>query len=123
MTDTITCPHCGATREKVSLSSRATLVYSGTVDTEICLADLVPETAARKWEQKKVLIDAGTQHPTRTLVSFRLEGDPVELDLGDWYGLELDEPTLVAYCWQCNADVTDQFRALLDERVPLPQEA
>jgi hypothetical protein len=121
--DTLTCPHCGNAEGKVTVESRVTLVYGGRLQAEIDIVkDITPKgdhdsNGVRIAEEG--LTALGTRHNTRELINVRKDGDPYDLELGDWYGMELDDADLVAYCFSCNGDVTEQFRALLDERVPL----
>jgi len=124
MDPTITCPSCGSVEGKVTVESIATLAYSGTVQAEINIAeDLIADNGTHTWEHKHVVEVRDRLNPSRELSTFRRDGDPSELNLVDWSSLELDNDQLIAFCWQCQSDVTEQFKQLLDARVPLePQD-
>lgn len=102
---TITCPHCGRAEPRVYLQAPATVVTVQMVGAEVELDEL-----------------AGLKRDyfgRRDLPSFRLDERIEVLDSNiEHYDLELSDERLLAFCWQCNGDVTEAFRALLNKETP-----
>lgn len=109
----LVCPHCGAVEGKVTLNAIADVTYADVVEAEVDLTDDLGD-AGIGWDHRFSAI-----HPDeRYMVTFRY-GDTLERgDVIEHGNLRLDDKELLAFCWQCQGDVTEAFRALLEEIHP-----
>lgn len=103
---TITCSHCGAVGLNVTVTAPATITAAQMVEVDIDLAvDLAATNVHRdRWGNKR-----------RYLTSFNLI-DRLEMldpDL-DHHSLEVDDERLVAHCFACEGDVTEEWRTLME---------
>lgn len=105
----VTCPHCGATEPKVTLESGADVTFAVRAYAEVNLGvDLLPEGV--KWDTY------GT--PERYMPDFRLGDVTEQIEIIEHGNFRLDDEILIAHCWNCQGDVTEQFRILLDQLHP-----
>lgn len=100
----IVCPECKTSGGKVVVVAPATVLTAMMVTAEIDLdVDLAPKN-----------IRVGYRG-ARELVSFRLDTQEEVLDSNlDHYSLEVDDERAIAYCYECQAEVTTQWKAVLD---------
>lgn len=108
----ITCHFCNQTLTKVYLSAPATIVTVQTVTAEIDLEkDLKAENI--KTYERRFLDKPSVQE--KELVTFRLESRDEVLDGDiDHYSLEVSSKDLIAFCANCNCEVTEQWKEVLD---------